>query len=80
VTKVVPNSSAAAARLEPGKFITHVNNTPVQTPAEFYQAVKSQSGPVTLRLSEAKFMGNRPRQRARPEKVPDDEYLRVISP
>jgi serine protease Do len=50
VTRIKPNSPAEAARLEPGTFITHVNNIAVQTPAEFHAAVKGLSGTVTLRL------------------------------
>ena len=50
VTRVKSNSPADAAGLEPGTFITHVNKTPVQTPAEFHSAVKGLSGTVTLRL------------------------------
>lgn len=50
VTRVKPASPAEVAGLEPGTFITHVNTTPVQTPAEFHQAVKGLTGPVTLRL------------------------------
>ena len=50
VTRVKPNSPAESVHLEPGNFITHVNNTAVQTPAEFHAAVKGLNGPVTLKL------------------------------
>ncbi len=50
VTRVKPNSPSDAVRLEPGNFITHVNNISVQTPAEFHAVVKAAVGPVTLRL------------------------------
>lgn len=50
VTRVKPNSAADAAKLEPGTYITHVNNTPVQTPADFHAAVKGLNGPVKLKL------------------------------
>lgn len=50
VTRVKPGTAAEVAGLEAGTFITHVNNTPVQTPAEFHQAVKGLTGAVTLRL------------------------------
>ncbi len=50
VTRVKLNSPAEVERIMPGDFITHVNNTPVQTPTEFYSAVKGLSGPVTLRF------------------------------
>ncbi len=52
VTKVAPNSPAEVAKLEPGTFITHVNNKRVQTPAEFHAAVKGLTGLVKLRLHE----------------------------
>ncbi len=52
VTKVAEGTPGHAARLEPGNFITHVNNTPVQTPAEFYAAVKSVTGSVVLKLAD----------------------------
>ena len=50
VTRVKPNSAAETAKLEPGAYITHVNNISVQTPAEFHAAVKGLTGPVKLRL------------------------------
>lgn len=53
VTKVQENSPAHAARLEPGNFITHVNNYLVQTPAEFHATVKGLTGPVTLKLEDS---------------------------
>ena len=54
VTKVQENSPAHAARLEPGNFITHVNNIPVQSPAEFHLAVKGLTGPINLKLEESR--------------------------
>ncbi len=50
VIKVADESPTRAAGLQPGNFISHVNRTPVQTPAEFHTALKSATGPVTLRL------------------------------
>lgn len=50
VTRVSPDSPADLARLQVGNFITHVNKTPVHTPAEFHAAVRGMSGPVTIRL------------------------------
>ena len=50
VTKVADDSAARTAGLQPGDFISHVNKTPVQTPAEFHAALNSATGPVTLRL------------------------------
>lgn len=52
IMKVADGSPAQAARLEPGAFITHVNNAPVRTPAEFYDAARKGQGVVTLKLSE----------------------------
>ena len=52
IMKVAEGSSAQVARLESGTYITHVNNTPVRTPAEFYAAVRKVQGIVTLKLSE----------------------------
>ncbi|HEY0980556.1 trypsin-like peptidase domain-containing protein [Schlesneria sp.] len=50
VTRVDPDSPGDTARLQVGNFITHVNKTPVHTPAEFHAAVRNLSGPVTIRL------------------------------
>lgn len=50
VNKVADESPSHAAGLQPGFFVSHVNKTPVQTPSEFHAAVKSATGPVTLRL------------------------------
>ncbi len=50
VLKVAEETPAHAAGLQAGTFISHVNRTPVQTPAEFHAALKSATGPVTLRL------------------------------
>ncbi len=50
ITKVKANSPADAVQLQPGNFITEVNKTPVQTPAEFHAAVKKVSGTVEIRL------------------------------
>ena len=54
VCKVAAESFTHAAGLQPGVFISHVNKSPVQTPAEFHAAVKSSTGPVTLRLYEGR--------------------------
>lgn len=50
VTEVAPDSAAHVARLQPGVFVTHVNNKAVRTPAEFAEAVKPTKGEVTLKL------------------------------
>ena len=50
VIRVVVDSPALAAGLQPGTFVSHVNGTAVQTPSEFHAAVKSATGPVKLRL------------------------------
>ena len=40
VSEVLPGSPCERAQLQPGDFITHVNGKAVQTPDEFFQAVK----------------------------------------
>lgn len=50
IMEVIPRSPAAAAELEPGKFVSRVNEVPVTTPKQFYDAVKSLHGDVTLHL------------------------------
>lgn len=50
VIEVEPGSSAEAAQLEPGVFITQVNRTAVRTPAEFAAAVREETGRVTLQI------------------------------
>lgn len=59
VLNVADDSPARAAELQPGDFISHVNRTPVQTPAEFHNAVKAATGPVTLRLYQGPSPGAR---------------------
>ncbi|MFQ5734353.1 MAG: S1C family serine protease [Planctomycetaceae bacterium] len=36
--------------LQPGDYVSHVDGTPVETPAQFYAAVRERNGAVTLRL------------------------------
>jgi S1-C subfamily serine protease len=48
IREVVPGSSADKARLQPDMVIQRVNNTPVQTPAEFYREMENANGPVEL--------------------------------
>ncbi len=50
VLDVEAGSRAQAAQLEPGVFVSHVNRTPVKTPAEFYAAVRNETGAVSLRV------------------------------
>jgi serine protease Do len=51
ITKVQPQSGSELAKLQPGEYISHVNQTPVKTPAEFHAAVEKQgSGTVTLQV------------------------------
>ena len=50
VSKILKKSRAELLELKQGDFITHVNKTPVQTPAEFHDAVTPLTGDVTLRL------------------------------
>jgi S1-C subfamily serine protease len=57
VTEVLPESPAARARLQPNEVITHVNDRPVNTPAEFYQAIlevnkkQGPAAPIELTLA-----------------------------
>jgi serine protease Do len=48
ITEVDPDTPAANSNLQPGSFIVQVNGTPVRTPQEFHDIVKSLPGPVTL--------------------------------
>lgn len=50
VLQADPDSVAWNSGLRPGMLISHVGNTPVRTPRDFYQAVAGKAGPVTLRL------------------------------
>lgn len=51
VTRVAPQSEAAAAGLQEGDFISHVGRDPVKTPAEFHAALRNRDAqPVTLQL------------------------------
>jgi S1-C subfamily serine protease len=43
-------SKADDAGLKPGDFVTHVNGTPVRTPAEFQAACRAIKNKATLRL------------------------------
>lgn len=54
VTRVAEGSAARNAGLQPGDFIAFVNRTPVQTPSEFYAAVKNATGKVTLKHMDGK--------------------------
>ena len=56
VTKVVEDSPSHAARLQPGNFISHVNDIAIQSPAEFHAAVKAASGTVALTLTDSGAM------------------------
>jgi serine protease Do len=50
IRKIEPNSAADKAGLHEGKIITHVNRTPVATPADFYLAVDNAGRSVELTL------------------------------
>ena len=51
VKRIESESPANATELEVGDFITHVNQTPVQTPKEFHDAIdKKRQNHVTLHL------------------------------
>jgi len=58
--RVTPRSSADRSELKAGDFITHVNNTAVRTPDEFYRAVKTLRGNVTLILVDGRRLSVRP--------------------
>ena len=51
VVEVADGSPAAAAGLQRGMLITHVDRQPVRTPKEFALAVARNPGPVQLRLA-----------------------------
>lgn len=54
VTHIAPESAAAHAQVEPGSFVTSVNDRPVATPREFHTAVSDLNGPVSLTLTDGK--------------------------
>lgn len=45
VTSVAPQSSAAEGNLQEGDFITHVEQQPIHTPAEFHAVVSKLDKP-----------------------------------
>jgi S1-C subfamily serine protease len=51
VSEVRPGSAAASAALKPGAVITQVNESKVNSPAEFYEAVAGKQGPVEVTLA-----------------------------
>ena len=51
VTEVTPDSPAAKAGLKPNMAVTHVEGARVGTPKDFNAAVRSLSGPVSLRIT-----------------------------
>ncbi len=50
VTAVAADTPAARAGIQSGNVITHVGGARVQTPKEFFEAVRGKSGPLELRL------------------------------
>ena len=50
VSDVQPGSVADGAKLKAGEVITHVNKRAVNSPAAFYQAVATVTGPLELQL------------------------------
>lgn len=51
ITRVESQSQADSAKLQAGEYISHVNQTPVKTPAEFYDAVRTTGAKtVSLRI------------------------------
>lgn len=53
VVEVQFDSPAASAGLRAGAVVTHVDGVHVQTPREFYAAVKGKTGNVQLRVADA---------------------------
>lgn len=51
VTEVRNPALARHPKFGPGSFVTHVGNTPVDTPAAFHRAARKLRGNVTLRLA-----------------------------
>jgi serine protease Do len=51
VTSVATDSPAWNGGLRPGMLVTHVGNSPVQTPREFHEAVAGRDGEVELRFA-----------------------------
>ena len=56
VTAVLPGSQAAAAGIEAGDFIELIAGQAAETPAEFYRAVNSRRGSVSLKLLDGRRM------------------------
>lgn len=54
ITSVDPQSPAAAAGLEPGLFVSAVDEVAVETPTEFYQALGSARDAATLTLTDGR--------------------------
>ncbi len=56
VREVIPGSPADKARLQPDKFLTHVNGVAVANPAEFYAAIAraGDKAEVTILVGEGK--------------------------
>lgn len=50
IREVLPGSPADAAQLQPDKVITHVNDKPVASPADYYTAMKLAGDQVELRI------------------------------
>jgi serine protease Do len=50
VSAIQPGTAAALAQLKIGDVIARVNNRPVTSPAEFYDAVAALAGPIELQL------------------------------
>jgi serine protease Do len=50
VTQIAPRTSAARSNLKEGDLITHVNDTPIASPADFQRAVRGLAGDVKLEL------------------------------
>jgi serine protease Do len=69
VTSVETDSPAWIGGLRPGMLVTHVGNSPVETPREFHEAVAGREGEVELRF--ASDMGAYGRRTTRAVPAPD---------
>jgi S1-C subfamily serine protease len=55
VTEVESGSPAASAGIEPNTIITHVGNTRVRNPAEFYKAVRNLKDTVNIKTDTDRY-------------------------
>ncbi len=53
IVEVAKDSAAWKAGMRPGEFVSHIGQTRVTTPEEFYRSALAETGPVILRLTAA---------------------------